>query len=79
MLHKKCILILAVFSFVALKGEATDRKFVDETFCCEDEIPLLILVHSAPSNVDKRNALRSTWTRNDLHFKTVFVIGRSQD
>ena len=46
---------------------------------CNDEVFLLILVHSAPSNVQLRNVLRKTWTQNDGSLKRVFLIGHSVD
>ena len=45
--------------------------------CKVSQVPLLILVHSAPANLDKRNTLRESWTSNDPSFKTVFVVGHS--
>ncbi|XP_063833484.1 beta-1,3-galactosyltransferase 1-like [Ostrinia nubilalis] len=41
---------------------------------CEgtEEVPLLVLVSSAPSNLDSRQAIRQTWAR---HVPTFFVMG----
>ena len=39
----------------------------------------MILVHSAPSNVQLRNVLRKTWTQNEDSLKRVFLIGHSVD
>ncbi len=64
--------ILAVLSVTNV-----ECGFTKSPSSCTNDVPLLILIHTAPSNVELRKSLRKTWTRNDPNFKTVFVIGHS--
>uniref|UniRef100_A0A2M4DIT9 Putative galactosyltransferase n=1 Tax=Anopheles darlingi TaxID=43151 RepID=A0A2M4DIT9_ANODA len=36
---------------------------------------VLVLVHSAPANVEKRNTIRSTWGRPDSRARLIFLLG----
>ena len=76
------------FSVVLSSSNIVSSKFVRSPSNCKNDknvkndkndknVPLLIVVHTAPANVERRNVLRETWTRNDPDFKTVFVIGHS--
>ncbi|XP_064213076.1 beta-1,3-galactosyltransferase 5 isoform X2 [Tribolium castaneum] len=43
---------------------------------CNDSNPLLlVLVHSAPRNFETRMAVRTTWGRNSLQVKVLFMLG----
>ena len=73
--------VTALWCFSGLKGTlvlGAEIKYVASPSDCKvSQVPLLILVHSAPANLDKRNTLRESWTSNDPSFKTVFVVGHS--
>jgi hypothetical protein len=76
-LCKQLFLTVFTLHFYSRWTIGAQNKFVQSPPDCDQDITLLILVHSAPSNDEKRNILRQTWTQNDPTFKTVFIIGRS--
>lgn len=53
-------------------------EFLMNPKTCKDLVksPLvLILVHSAPDNIHKRQTIRETWGRNDTHSLLLFLLG----
>lgn len=53
-------------------------EFLMNPKTCKDlgKSPLvLILVHSAPDNIQKRQTIRETWGRNDTHSLLLFLLG----
>ncbi|XP_072399035.1 beta-1,3-galactosyltransferase 5-like isoform X1 [Diabrotica undecimpunctata] len=46
-------------------------------FICNETIPLLllVLVHSAPVNFDKRQTIRETWGEKEENVKVLFMVG----
>ncbi|XP_050517106.1 beta-1,3-galactosyltransferase 5-like [Diabrotica virgifera virgifera] len=46
-------------------------------FICNETIPLLllVLVHSAPSNFEKRQTIRETWGEKEDNVKVLFMVG----
>ncbi|KAL3311571.1 ganglioside galactosyltransferase [Cichlidogyrus casuarinus] len=60
-----------------------ENYLIDESICLAGNIRLLIAVHSAPQNDDKRAIIRSTWasmnTVKGQKFAVVFFLGASND
>lgn len=57
-----------------------DFSFKINQRSCHDSDPyplVLILVHTAPNNFEKRNTIRSTWGRSDPRSKLLFLLGTS--
>ncbi|KAG5898227.1 hypothetical protein JTB14_005603 [Gonioctena quinquepunctata] len=55
-------------------------SFTHLSLVCRNGSPLFILaVHSAPSNFEKRQAIRDTWANRKNGVKVVFVIGLIDD
>ncbi|KAJ8909643.1 hypothetical protein NQ315_012847 [Exocentrus adspersus] len=55
-----------------------DIKFTFKVnnFVCDKNVPLLIiLVHTAPSHIVKRNLIRRTWGKTEQDIKIVFLLG----
>jgi hypothetical protein len=79
--HRTFVKLTLSLSIVLCSLNDVSSQFVKSPDSCVEGkfVPLLIVVHTAPSNVVRRNVLRQTWTKNDPDFKTVFVIGHSQN
>ncbi|KAL3284434.1 hypothetical protein HHI36_018593 [Cryptolaemus montrouzieri] len=68
-------------------SEIDYRKLIDINFTfnilplvCQKTIPfLLILIHSAPKNFEKREVIRSTWGRKNFKSQLVFSLGNPED
>lgn len=67
----KSLSILNLTNVSFLKGE----KGID----CDTSHQLLVLVHSAPKNVELRKTLRSTWVSKRPGMMAVFVLGTSDN
>lgn len=50
-----------------------------ENKCAHSSVFLLMLISSAPQNQDLRNAIRSTWGKENGTIKTVFLLGAVGD
>lgn len=51
--------------------------FITLNYVCNDSNPLLlVLVHSSPSNIAKRKAIRETWGHNSENVKVLFMLGK---
>lgn len=79
--HRTFVKLTLSLSIVLCSLNDVSSQFVKSPVSCVEGkfVPLLIVVHTAPSNVVRRNVLRQTWTKNDPDFKTIFVIGHSQN
>ena len=58
----------------------THRTFLRSRTRCSQEVFLLIMVLTAPANLDKRTAIRNTWAMDpsmNIRWKTVFLVGRA--
>ena len=58
---------------------------IEDPYLCAsvDNLKVLVIVHSATYNFEKRNAIRETWTNNSHYpnlgnVRTLFVLGRSE-
>jgi len=76
-----CNFILSVFmtSVECSLSSSNSSKFILSPEVCSQNVPLLILVHSAPFHFELRERQRSTWMAVNPDFRTVFVIGHSLD
>lgn len=55
-------------------------KFILNHDMCNKTKPLLLMmVHSAPKNLQKRNVIRETWGRMSSSVTTIFLVGWSQE
>jgi len=43
---------------------------------CEENLPIVALIHSAPKNVELRNTIRKTWGKS---LKRIFVLGKQKE
>lgn len=56
----------------------TDFRFLINQKSCSDlhlKPLVLIVVHSAPANLDKRNLIRETWGQHDVRARLLFFVG----
>lgn len=56
-----------------------DFKFKILNKVCESSDTLLVLVHSAPQNFEKRRTIRKTWGRKRKNMKVIFALGETED
>lgn len=55
-------------------------KILNNKLCNNDSIiDVLVLIHSAPDNIDKRNTIRQTWGEQKDNIKIVFLFGEVKD
>ena len=58
------------------------RTYLISRARCTQKIFLLILVATAPDNIDRRNVIRKTWASDpsmNIRWKTVFLVGQAKD
>ncbi|XP_069130773.1 beta-1,3-galactosyltransferase 1-like [Argopecten irradians] len=74
--------------FIPLSGQHRKHPHlvsydVQKEVCHRGSVHLLIYIHSAPENVDKRNDIRNTWggvhNFKSLYVERVFLIGETTD
>ena len=56
------------------------RTYLQSSTRCTQEIFLLIMVLTAPANLDRRTVIRKTWATDpsmNIRWKTVFLVGRA--
>nr|CAD7577939.1 unnamed protein product [Timema californicum] len=52
---------------------------VNPQYFCDSNHRLLIMVASAPSNTEQRQAIRETWGQANFEIRIIFFMGRSSD